>query len=207
MTIKILLLVFFFVVPVVLLYFKVIPFRYKIHTLTFVALAIGVIMFAEKWSASKLGLDANAVSSYWLPYLLFTIVLTSAVFVVAKLLKRKGTIGWRRDTHFLYGFILVSVIQEYIFRGFLIPELQSFITSPILVILVNTLLFTFMHIIYSDNGPALMGIFIGGICFATMYVYYPSLILVMISHTILNFVVVYYGFFSQERLTKTSPGL
>lgn len=202
MTAKILLLVVLFIVPVILLYFKVIPFRYKIHTLTLVALIIGVIIFADKWSASKLGLDAEGVSNYWMPYVLFTIALTAVVFVFVKILGKKSKTEWQRDTHFLYGFILVSVLQEIVFRGFLIPELQSLINPTLIIILVNALLFAFMHVIYAHNKAELIGIFLGGVGFATMYVYFPSLILVILSHAVLNFIVVYYRFFSEERLPR-----
>lgn len=204
---NILLLIALFVVPVILLYFKVIPFRYKIHVLAFVAIVIGVIEISKKWSMDKLGLGVGAVSNHWLQYVLFTFALVILVFVFARLLRRKRTTGLGGDTHFLYGFILVSILQEFIFRGFLIPELQTFIASPLFVILVNAVLFAFMHIIYADDALPLVGIFLGGIGFAAMYVYFPSLILVMIAHAILNFLVVYFGFFSQERQTRASPGV
>lgn len=204
---NIFILVVLFIVPVILLYFKIIPFRYRVHTLTLITLASVVIILSEKWGLDKLGLAVGSISSYWAPYLLFTVTLAAIAYVFARLLKRKAKPEWWRDTHFIYGFVIVSVLQEFIFRGFLIPELQSFISTTLLVIAVNALLFGFMHVIYSDDVPVLTGIFLGGIGFAAMYIYFPSLILVIISHAILNFLVVYFGFLSQERPLRTALGV
>lgn len=199
---KILILFVLLVLPVVLIYFKVIPFRYKVHTLGIVAVIILLIVIFNGWYARMLGLQPNAVKAYYFPYILFTLVASFALLIVARLLKRKGTEHWWQDSHFLYGFILVSALQEFVFRGFLIPELQSIISIAWLVILVNALLFAWMHVIYSDDLKSLMLIFLGGIGFASMYVHFPSLILISISHMILNVIVVYFGFFTQERASR-----
>jgi membrane protease YdiL (CAAX protease family) len=193
-----------FVLPVVLWYFKVIPFRYRFHTFAIIGACTVAIVLAKGWSVSTLGLQGNAVRSYAVPYLLFTLLAGVAVYLIAKLLKRPGTERWWRMGHFLYGFTLFSALQEFVFRGFLIPELQSITSVAWLVILVNALLFTWMHIIYSDDAKALLMIFVGGIGFAAIYVSFPSLVLVSISHMVLNFIAVYFGFFTQERTKERS---
>lgn len=192
-----------FVLPVVLWYFKFIPFRYRFHTLAVVGVCIVAIVIVKGWGAQTPGLQGNVVRSYAVPYALFTLCAGVALYIFAKLLKRTGTERWWRMGHFLYGFVLFSALQEFVFRGFLIHELQSIISVTWLVILVNALLFTWMHVIYSDDGKALLMIFCGGIGFAAMYVVFPSLILVSISHMILNFIAVYYGFFIQERVKES----
>jgi len=199
MLIDISIIVILFVLPVVLMSFKIIPFKYKIHALGLVAFLLMLIVLLKGWGTQKLGLQLPAVGEFALPYLLFTCGLGIALLIISKLTKNTGKERWWKDSHFIYGFILVSALQEFVFRGFLIPELQSIFSSTILVVLVNALLFAFMHIIYSDNKYSLLMIFVGGIGFATMYIYYPSLILIAISHTVLNFIAVYFGFFTQER--------
>lgn len=196
---ELLLIFILFILPVVLIYFKIIPFKYKLYILGVVVLSSLAIVVLEKWGLEKIGLQLETTVEYAIPYFLFTLSLGIALLLISKLQKRGVTPQWWKNSHFLYGFILVSVLQEFVFRGFLIPELQSLFSSTILVILINATLFAFMHIIYSDDTKALVMIFLGGIGFASMYVYFPSLILIAISHTILNFIAVYYGFFNEER--------
>lgn len=193
-----------FILPVFLIYRNVIPFRYKVHTLGLVALLSVIIVPLKGWGMEKLGLQPHAVGEHAIPYFLFTGGLGVALLIIAKLTKRTGKERWWKDSHFVYGFIVVSVLQEFVFRGFLIPELQLIFSSTTLIILSNALLFTFMHSIYSDNLPTLTMIFLGGIGFAAMYIYFPSLILISISHAILNFIVVYFGFFTQKRMGNLS---
>lgn len=189
-----------FILPVGLWYFKIIPFKYRFHTLAVIGIFILAIVIVKGWGVQTLGLQGNVVRDYAVPYALFTIFAGLALFIFAKLSKHKGTERWWRKGHFLYGFVLFSALQEFVFRGFLVPELQSIISVAWLVILVNALLFTWMHVIYSDDLKVLLMIFLGGIGFAAMYVYFPSLILVSISHMILNFIAVFFGFLTQERV-------
>lgn len=189
-----------FVLPVALWYFKVIPFQYRFHTLAVVGACIVAIVVIRGWGMHTLGLQWSVLRDYVVPYTLFTLFAGFALYIFAKLLKHTSTERWWKKSHFLYGFVLFSALQEFVFRGFLIPELQSIISVAWLVVLVNALLFTWMHVIYSDDSKTLLMIFFGGIGFAAMYVSFPSLILVSISHMILNFIAVYFGFFTQERV-------
>ncbi len=191
-----------FILPVVLIYFKVIPFRYKVHVLCLVSVIAAVIMIFQKWTLIKLGLKIDLVSEYFTLYFLFTLVLVFLLIIVAKLQRKNFKSKWWRDNHFLYGFILVSIFQEFLFRGFLIPQLEGIFKPYIIVILINASLFAFMHLIYANDTQSMVMIFIGGVCFATMYVYFPSLILIIISHAILNFIAVLFGFYSKERPQK-----
>ena len=53
----------------------------------------------------------------------------------------------------------------------------------------------FLHSIFPNPTIGLPIAFIGGLGFALMYMKYPSLLLIIISHSIINFFVVLYGFF------------
>ncbi len=197
---EILIIFLLFVLPVALLYFKIIPFKLKVHTLGIISLLLLFIAFFRGWGVEILGLQLDKVGEYIIPYTIFTLIAGCALIVVSKILKRKGKERWWEDNHFLYGFMVVSIFQEFVFRGFLIPELQLIFSSVLIIIIINSLLFMLIHVIYSDDIKALALIFIGGIGFAVMYVYYPSLILIVISHAILNLIIVYYGFFSEEKV-------
>jgi membrane protease YdiL (CAAX protease family) len=63
------------------------------------------------------------------------------------------------------------------------------------VIFLNASLFALIHIIYINTDIVLPLTFIGGIGFAVMYYKYPNLVMISISHTILNFTAMILGFF------------
>ncbi len=191
-----------FVLPVLLIFFKAIPFKYKVHILALICSIVSIIIVNEGWTMQKLGLRIDNLQISILPYMLFAIVAPIGLFVVARVLNKNKVLQWWKKTHFLFGFIYISFLQEFLFRGFLIPKLQTILSSYFLIILINSLLFAFIHIIYLNNYQSLLIIFIGGIGFATIYTYYPNLILITVLHSILNFVCVLFGFYSKERSLK-----
>ena len=67
--------------------------------------------------------------------------------------------------------------------------------SPIFIICINAAVFAFMHVIYLNSIFVLPMTFIAGIGFAWMYYRYKNLILISVSHTVLNFIAVAMGFF------------
>lgn len=181
-----------------LLYFKKINFKYRIHVLSLICLiTIGIIVL-EKWSLFALGIRIDNIKESLIPYIAFTTVGVLCLIMVAKLLKNKPEKAFYKQTHFIFGFVLVSILQEFLFRSFLIPKLSLITSSTIIIILINALLFTFMHIIYFNKKSILILLFVSGLIFAYLYLRFPNFILISISHSILNYFAVMFGFFSEE---------
>lgn len=192
-----------FIVPIVLLVTGVIPGRFRLLVLGIISAVIAGITIQERWTLSQLGIRTDNLAQGIIPYLIFTCAGLCVLFVLAKLLGRRPIQTWWKKSHFLYLFLPISVVQEFAFRGFLIPKLESIITSVVLVIFVNALLFAFLHVIYPHpliNVP--LG-FLAGIGFTAMYVFYPNLLLVTVSHSVLNFAAVLYSFFSFQEKEHT----
>jgi membrane protease YdiL (CAAX protease family) len=87
------------------------------------------------------------------------------------------------------------LLQEIAYRGFLFPKLQELSQKWWVVIGANTVLFTFLHIIYPIPGIMLPVAFFSGLALSIMYRYYPNLILISLAHAVLNFIAVLHGFF------------
>lgn len=88
---------------------------------------------------------------------------------------------------FLAVFIQSSA-EELLCRGFLYQRLLKSTHEPIVVILINSLFFTFIHL--SNDGISLLAlydIFITGIFFSLMVHYYHSLWMAMGAHASWNF--------------------
>lgn len=187
-----------FIIPVLLLYFKKINFKYRIHILSLIFIITTVIIVIEKWSLVDLGIRLDNIRESIPPYLFFTVISSLFLIIISKALKKYPEKNFYMKKHFIFGFIFVSVLQEFLFRGFLIPKLATIINPMFFIILVNAILFTFMHIIYFSKKSIMILLFISGIIFAYLHLNYPNFLLLSISHSILNYIAVMFGYFSEE---------
>lgn len=184
-----------FVLPIMLLYWNVIPKDYRIFILILCSIFMYYIIKKEKWSLQSLGLSTHSFRKYLIPYLLFTLIGVTGIIFFANNYEFEPQSSWWTKPHFIFLFIIVSFLQEFAYRGFLIPKMKNFFTDRLGIVLINALLFTMLHIIYPIPQIMLPLSFAGGLAFATIYMKYPDLLLISISHSILNFVAVLYGFF------------
>lgn len=186
---------FIFVLPVLLLYFNIIDKEWRVMVLIVACLLIYGILKKGKWDNSTWGLRFDNFHKSLIPYLCATLL--SSVFIIwfAGKLDMKVESYWWLDRHFWFIFILVSFLQEFAYRGFLIPLMERIFTDRLGIILINALLFTLLHIIYPIPQIMIPFAFMGGLVFAYMYLRYPNIILISMMHTVMNFIAVLYGFF------------
>jgi uncharacterized protein len=192
-----------FIIPIAAIYFKIIPLKYLKQVLITVTSAVILIVLIERWSLEKLGIRTDNFREAIIPYAICTIIGAISLIIISEVLKRERQEHFFKKRFFMYEFMIVSIIQEFTFRGFLFPLLQEIVKNNILVILINAFLFTLMHMIYSNNLASLLIVFLGGVYFATIYNLYPNLILISISHAVLNYIVVLYNFYRIEDSSTT----
>ncbi len=188
--------VFFFVVPIVLLYFHIIPLSARVLVLLIFSLLIYGVIRTEQWTSADVGITTKNVRAALPVYVIATVVAVCAIIVFAEFIDMPETLEWWTKQHFLFVFLLVSFFQEFAFRGFLMPLLSKIFRDGVVVVGVNAALFALMHAIYPVPHIGLPLSFVGGVFFATLYRKYPNLILVTLSHSVLNFLLVWYGFFT-----------
>ena len=186
---------FLFIFPVIVLYSGLVPFSWRLWMLASFAALVGVISFRGERSLRSLGIRSDNVARAWVPYLLFTLAGVCALFLYALVLGKAPLPGWGQSSHLLFLFIPISFSQEFLYRGFLMPELRRLYVSIVSVVLIDALLFMLLHIIYGEPLITLPLALAGGIAFSYMYYKYPNLLLVALSHSALNFVAVLYGLF------------
>lgn len=185
---------YLYIIPVLLLYFKIIPGDFRIVMLFGIALLIYGIVKHSKWNYLDLGIFKKFMKDIS-PYTLFTLGGVSFIFWLSRIVPHSPLLEWWENARFLLLFIPISVLQELVFRGVLMKLLRKVFSSKIYIILLNAGVFAIIHVIYSNATFVLPLTFIAGIGFAWMYYRYPNLILISVSHTILNFVAMIYGFF------------
>ncbi|MDD3662435.1 MAG: type II CAAX endopeptidase family protein [Candidatus Pacebacteria bacterium] len=185
---------YLFVIPTLLLYFKVIPSDLRIVMLLGITLLMYGIVRHARWSWLDLGIFKGFMKDFSV-YALFTMAGVGFLFWLSAIVPHSPFLNWWRNAKFLLLFIPISVLQEVIFRGILMKLLRQAFTNPFFIIVLNAMVFALIHVIYSNATFVLPLTFIAGIGFAWIYYKYPNLILVSISHTILNFVAMVFGFF------------
>lgn len=183
-----------FLVPIILVRLNIIPIA--LHTIFLIGAAVVLvgILIKDRWNAEMLGMGMFK-KRYVLAYLIFTTVGIVTISQMGELVGKEELARWWGHAHFMYLFFVVSLFQEVAYRGYLIPALGKLMHAPILIIITNALFFTFLHIIFPNVLINLPLAFVGGIGFAYMYIRFPSLPLIILSHAALNFVAVLYGFF------------
>lgn len=185
---------YLFVIPTLLLYFKIIPGDFRIIML----FGIGLLMFGivrhNNWTFSDLGITRKFIKDFS-PYFLFTIAGVFFLIWLSAIVPHNPFLNWWKNIRFLLLFIPISVAQEIIFRGILMKLLSHAFVNPIFIIGLNAILFALIHVIYVNMTFVLPMTFIAGVGFAWMYYKYPNLILISASHTVLNFVGMILGFF------------
>lgn len=185
---------YLYLIPIMLLYYKVLPSYSRIPLLLIITLFLYGITRYEKWNIHDFGIQKNW-KKYFLPYSLFTIVGVLFLLVVEEIDIATPMLSWWTNVRFLLLFIPLSILQELIFRGMLMNMLRKVFTSKWFIILLNASVFALMHIIYLHAYFTLPLTFIAGIGFAWIYYKYPNLVLISIAHSILNFTGMILGFF------------
>ena len=185
---------YLYVIPTLLLYFKVLPGNFRFLLLIGVALLLLGIVKHDKWTYADLGIRKDFMKDI-VPYSLFTAGGVFFLVWLAQIVPHSPFLEWWENAKFLLLFIPLSIVQEIIFRGILMNMLERTFSSVIFIVALNAAVFAMMHVIYLNSIFVLPMTFIAGIGFAWMYSQYKNLPLISISHTILNFVAMIMGFF------------
>lgn len=186
---------FIFVVPIMLIYFNILPKEARVFILILVCLVIYGIIKKERYSPQELGISVHTFKKYLIPYLSLMTLSVLAVVAYAEKLEMEPQPNWWTQPHFLFLFLIVSFLQEFAYRSFLIPKLKQIFDDRLGIVIINALLFTLLHIIYPIPQLMLPLAFIGGLAFSVIYMKYPNLFLISLTHSVLNFVAVLHGFF------------
>jgi membrane protease YdiL (CAAX protease family) len=186
---------FIFILPIALLVFGVVPVGWRMLVLCVAMLFMYGVIQKEKISDATMGLSKSTFRKSIIPYTLFTIAGILIFITLSNELGINPRIIWWQHAHFLFLFLPVSLLQEIAYRGFLFPKLRALSHKWWVVIGANTVLFTFLHIIYPMPGIMLPVAFFSGLALSLMYRYYPNLILISLAHAVLNFIAVLHGFF------------
>lgn len=185
---------FFYALPILLLYFDVIPFRAYYAILLLMGLVLAAYSIQQGISAEELGfVRRNLVPAllYAVPFTVFGIIL----IVLASKFNLYRKVGTETVVWYYFFYLLVSApVQEFIFRSLMLHELKMFFRgNKVVLILLSALLFALAHIFFHSLG-VLAATFVAGVIWAWIFEHRPNFWAIWISHATLGAVAIAFHF-------------
>ena len=190
-----------FILLPVLIRYRVIPPAFRLVTLAWYVLVVFAYELSHS-SLNELGLRSDNLQAGLLPFATCTLAMFLCLLLFSAILKTKKKFKWKKDPHFLFLFIPISIAQQLIFQVYLLQSLLEY-TNPLLAIITTAALFGFLHTIYPRPWFNFLVTTAGGIVFASLYYLYPNILLASLSHMIVNVTAIYLGFFTMLTASGT----
>jgi len=189
--------IIFVILPVTLIYIKVIPIRLRLLVLIWGSLVVWLYVIYERLTFFQLGIRTDNLVSSVIPYLMFVVCSLSLIVILAKIFGNKIDKIWWKNKSYIW-IILISLTQQYIFFAYFLIKFQAIYGSFIIAVLLNSIGFAYIHILYPPVKKSFLLGYISGIAFGSIYLFYPDLILSTISQIILSMAAAYLSFFPVE---------
>ncbi|MBD2344135.1 CPBP family intramembrane glutamic endopeptidase [Anabaena subtropica] len=181
-----------YILPVLLIYLGLVPFSWRFYILILAAVAVLAIARLYRFSTVELGFTKQNLKSSLSAIALPT--LASALLMFIYYMKQGSRIDNSAYTWPFYLFFVAvsSPLQEFLYRGFLFGIFSRAKLAIWLQILLSTLLYSFVHLIYQDV-PTLLFTLIIGIFWGCHYAKYRNLHSIIISHSLLGAIAILVG--------------
>ncbi len=180
-----------FVLPVWLIAYGIIPFKYRFHTFIAMTILSTVYIKLRGHSFRDIGFKIKKLGQSI--FMNIAIVMGGAIsfFVVIShdLLQTLP----HSSTFFIFYLTFLGPAQEFLYRGVLFAEMEkAMIASPFLKVAISSSVFSFLHLIYF-NIIALAVTFAIGIVWGIMYLKCRNIYGLMLSHSLLGAMAIYVG--------------
>jgi membrane protease YdiL (CAAX protease family) len=190
---RVILIVFLaYILPVLLVFLKVIPFYWRFYVLVLVTIVVVAFASLYQFSPVELGFTRNNLGKSCKAIAVPTLVSAGSMFVYYL------THGSRLDNsayQWLFYLFFVGVsspIQEFLYRGFLFAIFKRAKFATWLQIVFSTLLYSFVHLIYRDIQTLVFTLIIG-VIWGYHYARFRNLYTIIISHSLLGAIAILVG--------------
>ncbi len=137
-------------------------------------------------------------------YLISVVAILAGIIVVSGLLHKVESyygwdhseklkvmlqILWKNKLLLLFTTLSAGIMEELLFRGYLMPRLQLLLKNRWLTIIISSLLFAMAHYSYGSLSQIINPLFIG-IIFAWHYQKYRNIKVLMLCHFLIDFISV-----------------
>lgn len=184
---------FFYLLPITLLYLKILPFGSHYYILTLMGIILIAYAMDKPIPMAELGIRKDNFRPAFIYHGVATLIIFLFLFA-----------GWKvgliqklpqTETAAFYTFyILISApLQEFIFRSLMLYELGVFFRGhKFLKIIISAAIFSFAHSFYR-SWSVLLITFAMGLIWGYLYLKKPNLFAVSLSHAVLGAFTVFLG--------------
>lgn len=181
-----------YILPVILVLFNIISYSYRFQVLLSASIIILIFSIISRTSPKDLGLTSKNFK------ISFTkIIPTTIIFSMPMLVAYLS--GWSRIDNssipwmfYIFHIFISSPAQEFIYRGFLFNYLRIAGYDKTIILVVSSILYSFVHAIYYDI-PTIIFTLICGFYWGMIYSKYKNLYSVIFSHSILGALTILAG--------------
>ena len=185
----ILILLIYLLVPILILYNSYL-FKIKFYILTIIGVIIFILMKVFNIKNKDLGINKNNILKSIKRNLLLIIV--SIIIIIIFKLLHIDKYNSNESIFFYIFYILISCpIQEFLYRG-VFGYFEKVYNNKYLWLIISSLLYSFIHIIYKDILTCILT-FIIGIIWYILYRKDYNLVGVSISHIIIGILTISLG--------------
>jgi membrane protease YdiL (CAAX protease family) len=188
-----LLLLFVYYLPPILLWLRIIPFALRFHILVAMTLMVAIYAYIRKFSWNELGFrkDTFRGALLWNGFLSLVLVTIMLLAFQAGWIRKPTVPSW--SLFFVFYVFVSSPCQEFLFRSTMFAELnRSGIVGGIWQVLISAVTYSFMHVFYNDLITLGVTLFMG-VIWGIIYRKYPNFWGVALSHAVLGVVSILVG--------------
>lgn len=160
----------FYYVPVLLLWFGIIPFKFRFYVLIMLAIVLAAYSYSRKHSLHELGFRIDNLKKSLFLNSIFALLILGALitFYYLGAIRQPTVPGWK--WFYLFYVLISAPAQEFLFRSVLFAELRkSNFSSAFLQIVITSITYSFLHIIYNDWITLIVTLLMGIIWGAVYY--------------------------------------
>ena len=178
--------------PAVLIWSDIIPFHYRFHILFCILAGFLFCCFLRRYSFHELGFRTDNLGHSLRWNLLFCAFGAVGLYLIDKAgIGRQGHSNYFLWSYALYIFFL-GPAQEIVFRGILFAEMRRIrIFNKKWILLISTLSFCFLHIIY-NYPPLLVITFVSGLIWGLIFTKCPNIWATSLSHSLLGALAMFF---------------
>lgn len=185
---------FFYLLPIVLLYFRVFP--YGSHDLIIVVMGLVMLSYVleKRISFKDIGIRKDNLHSAVLLNLAVSFVAASAL-IALKYFGIINTVGGDPLMAYFFYILVSAPTQEFIFRGLMFYELGLFLGKKrycVLRILLSAVIFSFAHVFF-QSWVVLFATLLAGLVWGYLYYKKPNVYALALSHAIVGAVAIFIG--------------
>ena len=180
-------------IPVILLWFGIIPLEYRFHVSFIVIMSFLLFAIQRRYRFRELGYRIDNFSSSLCWNLIFCVLGSFCLYCAYKFGILNPIKIYTVPYIYVFYIVFLAPVQELLFRGILFAEMRRMGNIDCrIILLVSTFSFCFLHIIYNRFSILIVS-FVSGLIWSVIYIKWPNIWGISLSHALLGSLAIFLG--------------